>query len=56
MIIKKWSVNKNLALNYVSIIYSQGNVDDVQMIDMGIGYFKEENKMEFYSWFNIYGN
>jgi hypothetical protein len=50
---KAWSASRNLALNYLNIIYDYGNVDDVQMIDMGLGYFRKENNMEYYSWFNI---
>lgn len=49
---KIWSARKNLSLNYINIIYDYGNVDDIQMIDMGIGYFGKENNMEYYSWFN----
>ncbi|MBT2217986.1 hypothetical protein KK120_19470 [Virgibacillus dakarensis] len=49
---KAWSASRNLTLNYLNIIYNYGNVDDVQMIDMGLGYFRKENNMEYYSWFN----
>ncbi|MCU5578290.1 LA2681 family HEPN domain-containing protein [Bacillus wiedmannii] len=49
---KVWSAERNLALNYVNIIYKKGNIDDVHMINMGVSYFKKENNMEYYSWFN----
>ncbi|PFE14044.1 LA2681 family HEPN domain-containing protein [Bacillus cereus] len=49
---KIWSAERNLSLNYMNIIYNIGNVDDIQMINMGLGYFSNENRMEYYSWFN----
>lgn len=49
---KVWSAQNHLSLNYVNIIYAEGNIDNVQMINMGIGYFGVENDMEYYSWFN----
>ncbi|PEP14043.1 LA2681 family HEPN domain-containing protein [Bacillus wiedmannii] len=49
---KVWSAERNLALNYVNIIYKKGNVDDVHMINMGVAYFNNKNNMEYYSWFN----
>lgn len=49
---KSWASKRNLSLNYINVIYDYGNVDDIQMIDMGLGYFKNENNMEYYSWFN----
>lgn len=49
---KIWSAERNLALNYVNIIYKQGNIDNIQMVNMGLGYFKKENNMGYYSWFN----
>lgn len=49
---KEWSAERNLTLNYLNIIYNEGNIDDIQMINMGLGYFKNENNMEYYSWFN----
>ncbi|GIO22845.1 hypothetical protein J11TS1_14260 [Oceanobacillus sp. J11TS1] len=49
---KNWASKRNLSLNYINIIYEYGNVDDIQMVDMGLGYFGEENNMEYYSWFN----
>ncbi|MGH1037728.1 LA2681 family HEPN domain-containing protein [Bacillus cereus] len=49
---KTWSAQNNLSLNYINVICKKGNIDDVQMINMGMGYFGTERNMEYYSWFN----
>lgn len=49
---KVWSSKKGLSLNYVNVIYPYGNVDDINIPDMGLGYFKNSNNLEYYSWFN----
>lgn len=49
---KVWSAKKGLSLNYVNVIYPYGNVDDIHIPDMGLGYFKNSNNLEYYSWFN----
>lgn len=49
---KQWAVKKNLSLNFINVAYSYGNVDDIHIPNMGLGYFDKENDMDYYSWFN----
>ncbi|MCY9400246.1 LA2681 family HEPN domain-containing protein [Bacillus haynesii] len=50
---KNWCAKKQLSLNYINIVMSEGNVDSIHIPDMGIGYFDEDDgKMTYYSWFN----
>lgn len=49
---KNWSAKNNLSLNYINVIYPFGNVDNIHMPNMGIGYFKDSNDMEYYAWLN----
>lgn len=47
-----WSVKRNLTLNYINVIYPFGNVDNLHMPNMGLGYFTKDKNMEYYAWFN----
>jgi len=49
---KNWSAKMNLSLNYINVIYPFGNVDNIHMPNMGIGYFEDSNDMEYYAWLN----
>lgn len=49
---KNWCSKNHLSLNFINVIYNMGNVDDIHMPDMGLGYFGKENNMEYYAWFN----
>ncbi|MCY8723303.1 LA2681 family HEPN domain-containing protein [Bacillus inaquosorum] len=50
---KNWCSKKQLSLNYINIVKSEGNIDSIHIPDMGIGYFGEDDgKMTYYSWFN----
>lgn len=49
---KKWSAQNNLSLNFINIAYNYGNVDDIHIPNMGLGYFRNSNDLEYYSWFN----
>lgn len=50
---KNWCAKKQLSLNYINIVSPEGNVDNIHIPDMGIGYFDEDGgKMTYYSWFN----
>lgn len=49
---KNWCSKKQLSLNYINVIYKMGNVDNIHMPNMGVGYFGQENNMEYYAWFN----
>lgn len=49
---KIWCAKNRLSLNYINLIYPIGNVDDIHMPNMGLGYFGKENNMEYYAWFN----
>ncbi len=51
-IYKNWCSKKQLSLNYINVICKQGNVDNLHIPNMGIGYFQEDQKMTYYSWFN----
>lgn len=49
---KEWSAKRKLTLNYINVIYPFGNIDDVNMPNMGIGYWTRDTNMEYYAWFN----
>lgn len=49
---KEWSAKRKLTLNYVNVIYPFGNIDDVNIPNMGINYWIKDNNMQYYSWFN----
>lgn len=50
---KNWCSKKQLSLNYINVVKPEGNIDNIHIPDMGIGYFDEDNgKMTYYSWFN----
>lgn len=49
---KQWAAKNNLSLNFINVAYPYGNVDDIHIPNMGLGYFDKGNDMEYYSWFN----
>ncbi len=49
---KVWCSKNHLSLNYINVIYPYGNIDNIHMPNMGMGYFEEEYNMEYYAWFN----
>lgn len=49
---KIWCSKNYLSLNYINIIYPYGNIDDIHIPDMGLGYFRDSNNMEYYAWEN----
>lgn len=49
---KEWCAKNNLSLNYINIVCSKGNIDNLHIPNMGAGYFNEKYNMEYYSWFN----
>lgn len=49
---KQWAAKNNLSLNFINVAYSYGNIDDIHIPNMGLGYFRNDNNMEYYSWFN----
>ncbi len=49
---KLWCSRNYLSLNYINIIYPYGNVDDIHISNMGLGYFENSNNMEYYAWAN----
>lgn len=49
---KDWSSRKHLSLNYINVVYPFGNIDDLHLPNMGIGYFRENPYLTYYSWFN----
>lgn len=50
---KNWRAKNQLSLNYINIVQAVGNIDNLHIPNMGIGYFSEdEGNMTYYSWFN----
>lgn len=49
---RTWCREKQLALSFRNIYQKKSNVDDLHIPNMGIGYFSEDNRLSYYSWFN----
>lgn len=49
---KQWSAKTYLSLNFINVTCPYGNVDDIHIPNMGLGYFYKVSDMEYYSWFN----
>lgn len=50
---KNWCAQNQLSLNYINVVQTVGNIDNLHIPNMGIGYFSNDDRnMTYYSWFN----
>ena len=49
---KKWCRDKRLVLSFRNLFQNCSTCDDIHLPNMGISYFKEDQTLSYYSWYN----